>query len=53
VCEPKGRDDFVIRLVDGGRTVELAFPNDGCTISEKLTTELQKNFRVEYEVVEV
>jgi DNA polymerase-3 subunit alpha len=52
VCEPKGRDDFVIRLVDTSRTVELAFPNDGCTISEKLTTELQKNFRVEYEVVE-
>jgi DNA polymerase-3 subunit alpha len=52
VCEPKGRDDFVIRVVDTSRTVELAFPNDGCTISEKLTTELQKNFRVDYAVVE-
>lgn len=51
VCEPKGRDEFVIRLLDSSQTVELAFPNDGCTISEKLTTEMQKRFRVEYEII--
>jgi DNA polymerase-3 subunit alpha len=51
VREPKGRDAFAIRLLDNGGAVELAFPNEGCTISEKLTTELQKHFRVDYEVV--
>jgi DNA polymerase III alpha subunit/intein/homing endonuclease len=52
VREPKGRDAFAIRLLDNGGAVELTFPNEGCTISEKLTTELQKNFRVEYEIAE-
>ena len=52
VCEPKGRDEFVIRLLDSSQTVELAFPNDGCMISEKLTMELQKRFRVEYEIID-
>ncbi|HHY56210.1 MAG TPA: DNA polymerase III subunit alpha, partial [Chloroflexi bacterium] len=51
VCDPKGRDEFVIRLLDASNTVELAFPNDGCTISEKLTTELRTRFRVEYEII--
>ncbi|HHW88598.1 MAG TPA: DNA polymerase III subunit alpha [Chloroflexi bacterium] len=51
VCEPKGRDDFVIRLLDASNIVELAFPNDGCTITEKLTTELPKRFRVECEII--
>uniref|UniRef100_A0A7C1FDU3 DNA polymerase III subunit alpha n=1 Tax=Caldilinea aerophila TaxID=133453 RepID=A0A7C1FDU3_9CHLR len=53
VREPKGRDAFVIRLLDNGQIVELSFPNDGCTITEKLKTELQKHFRVEYEVEEL
>ncbi|MFO7634841.1 MAG: hypothetical protein R6W76_19995, partial [Caldilinea sp.] len=52
VREPKGRDAFAIRLLDSGKTIELAFPNDGCTISDRLTTELQKHFRVDFEVVE-
>ena len=51
VRDPKGRDGFVIRLVGSGTPAELSFPNDACTISEKLTTELQKHFRVEFEVV--
>ena len=50
VREPKGRDAFAIRLLDNGGAVELAFPNEGCTISEKLTTELRKHFRVDCEV---
>ncbi len=53
VREPKGRDAFVIRLLDNGRIVELSFPNDGCTITEKLKTELQKHFRVDYEIEEL
>ena len=51
VRDPKGRDGFVIRLVGSGTPAELRFPNDACTINEKLTTELQKHFRVEFEVV--
>lgn len=51
VRDPKGRDAFAIRLIDSSKTVELSFPNDGCTISDRLTTELQKHFRVEYDVV--
>jgi len=49
--DPKGRDGFVIRLIGSGTPAELRFPNDTCTISEKLTTELQKHFRVEFEVL--
>jgi DNA polymerase-3 subunit alpha len=52
VREPKGRDAFAIRLLDTSRSVELTFPNDGCTINERLTLELQKHFRVDYEVEE-
>ncbi len=51
VRDPKGRDSFVIRLIGSGTPAELRFPNDTCTISEKLTTELQKHFRVEFEVL--
>ena len=51
VRDPKGRDGFVIRLVGSGTPAELSFPNDACTISDKLTTELQKHFRVEFEVL--
>jgi DNA polymerase-3 subunit alpha len=52
VCDPRGRDAFVIRLTGAGNAAELTFPNDGCTINDRLTTELQKHFRVEIEVLE-
>ena len=52
VCDPRGRDAFVIRLTSAGSAAELTFPNDGCTVSDRLTTELQKHFRVEIEVLE-
>jgi hypothetical protein len=45
--DPRGRDTFVIRVIHNGRTTELAFPNDLCTISERLTSELVKYHRVE------
>ncbi len=50
VRDPRGRDAFVIRIVQTGKTHELAFPNDGCTISERLTGELVKHFRLDVAV---
>lgn len=47
VRDPRGRDRFFIRIVNDGETAELAFPNDLCTISERLTGGLTKHFRVE------
>ncbi|MFN8442774.1 MAG: DNA polymerase III subunit alpha [Caldilineaceae bacterium] len=52
VSDPRGRDHFFIKLVSETRTAELSFPNDGCTISEKLLNELTKHFRVEVTVEE-
>ena len=52
VCDPRGRDRFFIRLVGETRNAELSFPNDGCTISEKLLGDLTKHFRVEVTVEE-
>ncbi|MBW7884807.1 MAG: DNA polymerase III subunit alpha [Caldilineaceae bacterium] len=51
VRDPRGRDSFVIRITNNGHTAELAFPNDACNISDRLTTELVKHFRVEVEIV--
>jgi hypothetical protein len=48
--DPRGRDAFVIRVIHNGRTTELAFPNDLCTISERLTGELVKYHRVEISI---
>ena len=40
----------MIRIVQSGKTHELAFPNDGCTITERLTGELVKHFRLDIAV---
>ena len=47
VRDPRGRDQFFILLESNGKQYELAFPNDGCTVSERLLDELGKHFRVE------
>ncbi len=52
VRDPRGRDHFLIRLEGNGARYELAFPNDGCTISERLTQDLARHFRVEVTVDE-
>ena len=52
VSDPRGRDHFFIKLVSETRTAELSFPNDGCTINDKLLNELTKHFRVEVTVEE-
>jgi DNA polymerase-3 subunit alpha len=50
VRDPRGRDHFFIRVISGEQTAELSFPNDLCTISERLTGEIAKHFRVEVTV---
>ncbi|MBK8047776.1 MAG: hypothetical protein IPK16_11995 [Anaerolineales bacterium] len=50
VCDPRGRDSFYIRIVNNGRTAELAFPNDGCTINDRLLGELKKHFKLDVNV---
>ena len=50
VRDPRGRDQFFIRLESNGQRYELAFPNDPCTISERLVSELTKHFRVDVAV---
>lgn len=52
VRDPRGRDEFVLMLQSGGKTVTLAFPDDPCTINERMMTELSKHFRVDAEIVE-
>ena len=51
VRDPRGRDHFRLLLQTGGKTVSLAFPEDPCTINERVMTQLAKHFRVEAEVV--
>ncbi|MBX3016089.1 MAG: DNA polymerase III subunit alpha [Caldilineaceae bacterium] len=47
VRDPRGRDRFFIVVESNGQRYELAFPNDPCSISERLVSELTKHFRVE------
>lgn len=50
VRDPRGRDRFFIVLESNGQRYELAFPNDPCSISERLVGELTKHFRVDVAV---
>jgi DNA polymerase-3 subunit alpha len=50
VRDPRGRDEFFILVETNGQRYELAFPNDPCTISERLVNELTKHFRVDVAV---
>ncbi len=50
VRDPRGRDHFFILLEANGKRYELAFPNDPCTISDRLVKELTKHFRLEVNV---
>jgi hypothetical protein len=49
VRDPRGRDTFVIKIESNGHAAELAFPNDGCTISKRLESDL-KRLKLEVEV---
>ncbi|MCL4861932.1 MAG: DNA polymerase III subunit alpha [Caldilineaceae bacterium] len=52
VRDPRGRDRFFIRLELDGQAHQLAFPNDFCSITNRLLQELKKRFRVETVVKE-
>lgn len=52
VRDPKGRDQFLIVIKARGKNTTLAFPDDPCSISDRLRTDLNKFFRVDVEVVE-
>ncbi|MCX6044973.1 MAG: OB-fold nucleic acid binding domain-containing protein [Chloroflexi bacterium] len=52
VRDSRGRDHFYIILEANGKRYELGFPNDACTISDRLVQELTKHFRVEVKVGE-
>jgi DNA polymerase-3 subunit alpha len=50
VRDAKGRDAFAIRIIDGAKSAELAFPNDACSINDHLETQLKRHFKVEINV---
>jgi DNA polymerase-3 subunit alpha len=52
VRDPRGRDRFRVRLESKGKPVTLDFPNDYCTINERLTGDITRSFRVEISVEE-
>jgi hypothetical protein len=52
VRDPKGRDQFVIVMESDGHRHQLSFPNDFCTVSDRLLGELQKYFNVDVAVQE-
>lgn len=52
LTDPRGRDQFVIALDGNQSRCELTFPNDNCTISDRLIGELTKYFRVDVSVEE-
>jgi hypothetical protein len=52
VRDPKGRDQFLIMIKASGKTTTLAFPDDPCSISDRLRNELSKFFRVDVQVKE-
>ena len=50
VRDPKGRDQFVVVLETNGSRHQLAFPNEFCSVSDRLLHELRNHFKVEVAV---
>jgi len=50
VRDPRGRDGFVIVMESEGSRHQLAFPNEYCTVNDRLVNELRTHFRVEIAV---
>ncbi len=50
VRDPKGRDRFFVRIIENGHTAELSFPNDPCTISDRLLNDLRKHYKLDVTV---
>jgi DNA polymerase-3 subunit alpha len=52
VRDPRGRDQFMIVLKTGEGLTKLAFPDELCSISDRLQQDLVKFFRVEVNITE-
>lgn len=52
IRDPRGRDGFTIVMESDGTRHQLAFPNEYCTVSERLLNDLRTHFRVEVAVEE-
>ena len=50
VRDPKGRDQFVVVMETNGSRHQLTFPNEFCTVSDRLLHELRNHFKVEVAV---
>ena len=50
VRDPRGRDQFFIVIKANGKSCRLGFPEEPCSISDRLLGELEKNFRVDVTV---
>jgi hypothetical protein len=50
IRDPRGRDTFVIAVESKGQLLMLRFPEDMCSINDRLTRELTKHFKVEIEI---
>ena len=53
IRDPRGRDEFSIRLEAYGAPILLTFPNDPCTINDRLINELKKHYKVDVRVEEL
>ncbi len=51
VRDPKGRDTFMLTLQSGQQIITLAFPDDLCSITDRLMKELDQRYRVDAEIV--
>jgi hypothetical protein len=50
VRDPRGRDHFFIRIIENGHTAELSFPNDPCTITDRLVGDLRRHLKLDVTV---
>ena len=50
VRDPKGRDQFVVVMETNGSRHQLTFPNEFCTVSDRLLHELRNHFKVDVAV---
>ncbi|MCY3904127.1 MAG: DNA polymerase III subunit alpha [Caldilineaceae bacterium] len=50
VRDPRGRDQFIVVMETNGSRHQLIFPNEFCTVSDRLLHDLRNHFKVEVAV---
>ena len=50
VRDPRGRDQFIVVMETNGSRHQLTFPNEFCTVSDRLLHDLRNHFKVEVAV---